>query len=310
MNILKLYNRYRKAFKNPISVMLSVYNNREAIPVICKKTNLKRIWNRQWIFAYADVIDAFPSRDKELVALFDSFENFNQDPHESERFATFDFNKENLKFYGVLKNGMMVNGDLIGVFFTEDYKFLDPKGSIVIYIGANIGDSAIYFALNGAEKVIALEPYPHSYNIAQKNVETNNFNDKVELLNAGYGKDSNIIVNHEEISGVGSNLISAEKGKSIPIISLKTLVNRYNVNDGVLKIDCEGCEYNLINEDGEVLRRFSRIQIEYHYGLQTLVNKLESCGFSIRYSKPRKYFSQDSENHHMLLGFIYAQKLI
>ena len=107
---------------------------------------------------------------------------------------------------------MMINGDLIGVFFTEDYKFLDPKGSVVIDIGANIGDSAIYFALNGAEKIIALEPYPCSYNLAQENIKINNFNDKVELLNAGYGKDSSIIVNQEEISGVGSNLISAEKG--------------------------------------------------------------------------------------------------
>ena len=73
MNISKLYNRYRKAFKNPISVMLGVYNNREANPVICKKMDLKRLWNRQWIFTYADIIDAFPSREKELVALYDSF---------------------------------------------------------------------------------------------------------------------------------------------------------------------------------------------------------------------------------------------
>ena len=53
--------------------MLGVYNNREANPVICKKMDLKRLWNRQWIFTYADIIDAFPSREKELVALYDSF---------------------------------------------------------------------------------------------------------------------------------------------------------------------------------------------------------------------------------------------
>jgi len=57
----------------------------------------------------------------------------------------------------------------------------------VVDIGASIGDSSIYFALNGASYVIALEPYPYTFNLAVKNVKVNNLNDKIKILNAGYG---------------------------------------------------------------------------------------------------------------------------
>jgi len=40
---------------------------------------------------------------------------------------------------------------------------LDVKGKVVIDVGAYIGDSAIYFALKGARKVIALESHPGTF---------------------------------------------------------------------------------------------------------------------------------------------------
>jgi len=35
----------------------------------------------------------------------------------------------------------------------------------------NIGDSAIYFALNGAKRIIGLEPYPYAFSYAEKNIK-------------------------------------------------------------------------------------------------------------------------------------------
>jgi len=54
-------------------------------------------------------------------------------------------------FYGVHKDG-----DIGGVFALEEYKIIKPENEIVVDIGASIGDSSMYFALNGASYVIAL----------------------------------------------------------------------------------------------------------------------------------------------------------
>lgn len=210
---------------------------------------------------------------------------------------------------GWLSKGVTDNGDIVGIFIDEDYKFLNVKNEIVIDIGANIGDSPIYFALNGAKKVIALEPYPFSYNYALKNIETNHMKDKITILNAGYGKDSEIIVDEDKKTDLGTDLIPSDHGRQIKIYSLKTLINIYNLNeDLILKMDCEGCEYDLLGEDNNTLNKFKRIQIEYHYGYKKLIKKLRACNFNLTFTRPKKTYIGSSSKSNMMLGWIYAQK--
>lgn len=192
--------------------------------------------------------------------------------------------------------------------FCGSYSFLDVKDSTVIDIGAYVGDSPIYFALKGAKRVIALEPNPLSYKLALENVKINQgVSDVVTILNAGYGKDGTVKVNQEYIS-TSMDLKSSEAGESIRIFSLKTLMSEVKA-DGrvVLKMDCEGCEYNLLDEDDETLRRFDQIVIEYHYGPERLVRRLESAGFKVKFTEPHYSYNPWSTNPHMQVGFIYAQ---
>ena len=70
------------------------------------------------------------------------------------------------------------------IFYDEDYAKLPVQNKIVIDVGGFNGDSAIYFTLKGAAKVISLEPYPKNYEIANKNIYKNNFENTVVLLNA------------------------------------------------------------------------------------------------------------------------------
>jgi len=79
------------------------------------------------------------------------------------------------------------------------------------------------------------------------------------------------------------------------------------MDNAVLKMDCECCEYNIINEDNDTLRKFKRIQIEYHYGYEKLKEKLEEAGFKVTYSEPRKSFNKNAIEHNMLIGYIYAK---
>jgi len=52
---------------------------------------------------------------------------------------------------------------ILEIFGHGEYASLDVKDKVIIDIGAYIGDSAIYFALKGAKRVIAVEPHPGAF---------------------------------------------------------------------------------------------------------------------------------------------------
>jgi FkbM family methyltransferase len=204
-----------------------------------------------------------------------------------------------LQFY----NGIS-NGDLFNIFYEKDYNFLPVKDRVVIDIGANIADSSIYFAMTGAKKVIALEPFPKNFEVAQKNITLNGFTDKIELLNAGCcGGQSKDMVLDASANGVGCQTMQSSLGNNIHFYTLRELINKYNIDSpAVLKIDCEGCEYDIIlKNDKTMLDKFSHIQVEYHHGFRDLEKHLVDANFVVSHTNP-KY------ENGMEIGWIYATK--
>ncbi|MEM4098071.1 MAG: FkbM family methyltransferase [Candidatus Micrarchaeaceae archaeon] len=85
-------------------------------------------------------------------------------------------------------------------------------------------------------------------------------------------------------------------------------VRRFKINRGILKVDCEGCEYGIVlNAKKETLQKFDQIMIEYHYGYKNLVRKLKEAGFHVKITVPKFSFNPDAENHNMIVGWIYAK---
>ena len=132
----------------------------------------------------------------------------------------------------------------------------------------------------------------------------NNYNEKIILLNAGYGNDSEIYVEDTFTTGE-SQLIPSIDGIRIKIFSLETLLDKYNIDSAMLKMDCEGCESNLLNESNDTLRKFKRIEMEYHYGYEKLKKGLEEAGFKVRYTK--QVLATNNQNMPMGIGNIYMQ---
>jgi len=267
---------YYELYKNWFYVLYNIYKKKEIIIIKLRSGELK----------YIELNDIFDYTFKNYYRTSNGYIKFN-----------------NLKFKINDGNTDLYNGDIGAVFIREDYKWLRPKNCVVIDVGANIGDTSIYFAMKGAKKVIALEPYPYSYRLAKENILNNGYNNKIVLLNAGYGRDGTMNV-EDKITGTGNILTQAEHGIKINIFSLKTLLNDYKIDDAILKMDCEGCEYNLLNENNDTLRKFNRIQIEYHYGYEKLKNKLEGAGFHVKYTNP--VIGANNKNMHM--GYLYAIK--
>jgi FkbM family methyltransferase len=162
------------------------------------------------------------------------------------------------------------------VFEIEDYKFLNVQNKSVLDIGAFVGDSPIYFILKGAKKVYAIEPHPDAYKEMIENIKLNNMEDRIIPINIGISYGSDYI----SISTIKANtqyilLKPGEGGYKIPAYSLSKLIDKYNIDVQILKMDCEGCEYDIILKDYDTIKEFDEIGFEYHaYNTKIPVNKL------------------------------------
>ena len=106
-----------------------------------------------------------------------------------------------------------------------------------------------------------------------------------------------------------TDLKSFNLGQKIKIITLEGIVKQYEIDNGILKIDCEGCEYGIIlNAKNKTLQKFDQIMIEYHYGYKNLLIKLKEAGFKVKVTIPQFLFNSEAENHNMVLGMIYARR--
>jgi hypothetical protein len=265
-------NLYRKRYSNFLSVISHVLRNVYPIEGIYR--NGKVIEFNDYQQVYNDLIQLEVDPTDNLVYI------------------------NGLKFHGG-KN----NGDILNIFKKNEYSFLPVKEKEVVDIGANIGDSAIYFASRGAKSVIAVEPDRVSYDYAVKNVEVNGFSAKIKLI----------------LAACGSKDESASEN-DLQSLSLRMLIQKYCSNPNILKIDCEGCEYDLImSASRDDLTKFSHIQIEYHSGYQNLKRKLEYCGFEVTCTRPSFFIPLNknrmttliqngyvSQSKSMFIGWLYA----
>jgi len=154
------------------------------------------------------------------------------------------------------------------VFNDGDYEQLNVKGRVVIDVGAYIGDSAIYFALKGARKVIAIEPHPGAYAEMLDNIKLNNMENVIIPINAGLASKPGKVC-FENVNINIASIIYHRPGDcpiTVPAVTLCDLMNRFGIdpNDAVLKMDCEGCEFDVVLNDYEHVRLFRELILEYH----------------------------------------------
>jgi FkbM family methyltransferase len=226
-------------------------------------------------------------------------------------------NNENLQ---IIFHGGINNGDLIHSFLDSDYSNLPFQKKWVLDIGMNIGDSSIYFILNGATRVIGVEPFSKNFEFASKNVKENNFQDRIQLIKASCSsKSGQIKIN--EYEGVESSIEESDTGTQIQIMTLEDIIKKYNIpNNSILKMDCEGCEDEVISSiPTKVIRHFSDIQIEYHNGYEEIKKKIEKSGFDVKIIKPTssnvlgnlfsRFTNQKLPKRKIgYVGFVFAKK--
>lgn len=176
------------------------------------------------------------------------------------------------------------------IFVDDVYRIRDSdmSGRIVVDIGAYIGDSALAFALKGAE-VYALEPSRTLFGYLETNIAANNFGARIHPFAVGLSNKTESV----EVAGNGAKRDRLELVESIEFV-LRELPS----NIEYLKIDCEGCEYHLLNDE-RFLSHLNpqRIAMEFHLGLQDLPQILERAGYRVEIVDGQE-----------TVGYLYAEK--
>jgi FkbM family methyltransferase len=186
------------------------------------------------------------------------------------------------------------------------YDDLYVGGRTVVDVGAGVGDTAVLFSLRGARRVVALEPYPRLYGEASLNIRANGLADRVVLVNAGLGAaDGEVCADLGDLEEYSVFRLGNRCDVKVRMYTLRTLIKEFEVEEGsVLKMDCEGCEYEaVLNTDPGDLAVFGQVIIEYHNGYSEIKKHLEAAGFSTEI-KPIRSAAIPIER----LGYVVARR--
>lgn len=136
-------------------------------------------------------------------------------------------------------------------------------GQVVVDIGANVGAFSVLAARLGAARVLAYEPQPTAFEALKANAIANHATVIAGNNQAVMGDDHGdvLIVGDGGGAHVGDG---TEDGVRVPTVSINKVMDPLEAV-GLLKIDCEGSEYSIIEGfDTELLIRVRRIVMEFH----------------------------------------------
>lgn len=204
--------------------------------------------------------------------------------HNGSAYSDFSYEDKRIRIYHT--NIWEVKGTIKEIFREQAYKELDVKGRQVVDAGASVCDTAIYFMLKGAKAVYAFEPVKERCELAERNISYNRMHN-IKIFNAFLGTS--------ESEAMGKGKISKR------VYSLDEIVKRFKIKDAILKLDCEGAEYETIQHSK--LSAFSQIMMEYHKGTRNLPKQLMKHGFKVTkithdYGKERGYIIASRKSMH------------
>ena len=198
------------------------------------------------------------------------------------------------------------------VFINGIYNVEVKHSFVFIDIGMNVGITSLFFANKPTcKKVVAFEPFQPTLAFARKNFSKNNIAYKIQMNEVGLGYPPRTLkINYSEESkgSVGINGVASYIGmkkdireEQLPIIDVFETLKNIVDEKIILKIDCEGSEYEILERlnDTNLLPRFDVIMIEWHIkGAASLQKILFENNFEIL----------SMGEHNTDIGMLYAFK--
>ena len=180
-------------------------------------------------------------------------------------------------------------------------KYINPNMD-VLDVGSNIGLHSVLFSkiINSNRRVLAFEPTPHAFKFLLKNIKHNKAEHNIIVYNGiatdkeGF-YDLNVIEGMEEYSAIGKinhpNVVE-KKAKTIKVKgnTIDALVEEYNLNPGLIKIDTEGAENFVFNGALKTIGKYKPIIISElstnilklsGLSSETIINQLKNFNYKI-----------------------------
>jgi len=171
----------------------------------------------------------------------------------------------------------------------------DYRGSFVIDVGGYIGETALFFAQRGARRVFCVEPSPDNLRLLEQNISQSSFKDKIVIIRAAIlDKDGSVefymnnqrpsdnrVANYHDFMKYHTR---SDLKYNVQAMSFQSLLEYTGLEEvDVVKLDCEGSEYDiLLGTPDSVLKRVRKYIIEYHNGPDVLVRRLDDLGYKVR----------------------------
>lgn len=266
---IKMATRLFKEIKNPISSILYYIGKKNEVTVKTRKIGEITFKENQKSLLYSLMLTLPYLNDADKK----EYKNFFKQASELNPIIK-------LKEFDVVYEGCTIFAERYAEY---PYSFKnEKKDEIIIDIGSNVGDTALEFAYDGLT-VYGFEPVKRLYETSLKNLELNpHLKDKINIYNYGVSYKSGTIT----IDSMESTSLYTDSNDSydIEVITIKDILNKFNIKPKFLKMDCEGCEFDIIRNTD--LSNFDEIILEHHAGYKNenyldIINILKEQGFEI-----------------------------
>jgi FkbM family methyltransferase len=201
----------------------------------------------------------------------------------------------NLRDGSRIRSRIADSGGLLSVYVDGDYAIpgFDWSGARnIVDIGAHIGSFTVWAARKSASaRVLAVEPNPETFQRLRDNIVRNGLDSRVTALAAAVGPEPGTssleLVDHS----LGTRLARRSGPADGPTVVVQTLDQLLDATgmDSIdfLKIDCEGLEYDVIDQvDPAILMRVKALACEFHpepgRDVQLLDRRLGRAGFRVQ----------------------------
>jgi len=163
------------------------------------------------------------------------------------------------------------------------------RDSIVLDIGANMGDFTIMAAAQcPLGHVYAIEPISEYIAVLETNKALNRLSN-IEIIHVALGDHQGEIKLAVEGSQSTAHFDSAAKTETVRLTTLPQLMRDHGIERiDLLKMDCEGAEWDILPAALEVLPRIRQICMEYHpargWTAEKLAAMLRESGYQVWYT--------------------------
>ena len=186
---------------------------------------------------------------------------------------------------------------LTTIWLIREYEVLGfeiKENDTVIDVGGHIGLFMLFceqFCRKG--KIYCFEPVLDNYRIFLDNVKLNNLENVFSFNTAVSKQDGNIPLYLNDDASGHSVFLKSSNSIQVESITLQKIFDLNNIKKcNLLKLDCEGSEYEIINSlPDSYFSMIDKMIIEYHFAekypklLTDLIKKLEFTSFSVNVKK-------------------------